>query len=430
MTINLDQYTNTLNVTDTATNADLNLTPKGTGGVKATNATNMIVQSIGSSGFGSFLAQGSTGNAAYYFGYVGSSEVGRITMTGNTDFGTSSAATLQLRVANTASAVNYVQATGAATGSGPTISAQGSDTNADLNFTTKSSGSTTIYTPTSVGGTASNSQNIVNFQGVASGNLVLLRASLARHTTSADWTGVGYRLGHVVDTTAMSYIEFNPVGQSQGLAVNVANSSPFQVKTTGGEQLRVANTASAVNYIQATGSATGVGVTLSVQGSDSNIQFYYVSKGTFPHSFLNSAGNEQFRVASTASAVNYVQVTGAATGGAAPIISSQGSDSNITLGLQSKGNASVALLTNTRVQFDVFGGGSVVNYIRAAGANTGFSPALQVLGSDTNIDLTLTPKGTGVVQFGIYTANMALTIQGYVEIKDSGGTVRRLAVIA
>jgi hypothetical protein len=33
----------------------------------------------------------------------------------------------------------------------------------------------------------------------------------------------------------MSYIEFNPVGQSQGLSVNVAASSPFQVKTTGGE---------------------------------------------------------------------------------------------------------------------------------------------------------------------------------------------------
>jgi hypothetical protein len=55
---------------------------------------------------------------------------------------------------------------------------------------------------------------------------------------------------------------------------------------------------------------------------------------------------------------------------------------------------------------------------------------MDVAGSDTNIDLALTPKGTGNVRFGTYTASMALTIQGYVEIKDAGGTIRKLAVIA
>jgi hypothetical protein len=55
---------------------------------------------------------------------------------------------------------------------------------------------------------------------------------------------------------------------------------------------------------------------------------------------------------------------------------------------------------------------------------------MSATGSDTNIDLALTPKGTGNVRFGTYTASMALTVQGYIEIKDSGGTVRKLAVIA
>jgi len=433
------------------TNIDINFNPKGTGQVKATNTTSSIMASVGQSGYGSFLAQGSTGNAAYYFGYVGSSEVGRITMTGNTDFGTSSAATLQLRVAHTASAVNYVQVTGAATGSGPTISAQGSDTNADLNLITKNAGSATIYTPTSVGGTSSNSQNIVNFQGVASGNLVLLRASLARHTTSADWTGVGYRFGHVVDTTAMSYIEFNPVGQSQGLAVNVANSSPFQVKTTGGEQLRVSNTASAVNYVQITGGSP----TISAQGSDTNIGLNLSTKGTGGFNFASSgnsifsgnggthfrvrtdiasasnfwevfgstsgpifrststtgliqtsggalslqtdaAGTTQLNVAHTASAVNYVQVTGSVTGGR-PLISVQGSDTNINMGVLAKGSGVVYLQSGSGASLEASATGNA-NYFSMVGTAAGIAPVLTVKGSDTDIPLVLQPKGTGALQ--------------------------------
>jgi hypothetical protein len=77
---------------------------------------------------------------------------------------------------------------------------------------------------------------------------------------------------------------------------------------------------------------------------------------------------------------------------------------------------------------------STGNLIQIQGAAAGSAPSIQAIsgasGTDTNIDLTLTPKGTGLVRFGTYTANMALTIQGYVEIKDSGGTIRRLAVIA
>jgi len=47
MAINLDHVTEQITVTDTATNADLTLVSKGTGAVKATNATNMIVYSGG-----------------------------------------------------------------------------------------------------------------------------------------------------------------------------------------------------------------------------------------------------------------------------------------------------------------------------------------------------------------------------------------------
>jgi hypothetical protein len=131
---------------------------------------------------------------------------------------------------------------------------------------------------------------------------------------------------------------------------------------------------------------------------------------------------QQLRVAHTASAVNFVQVTGAATGGGlttTPRITSQGSDANIALQLEGKGNGEIRLASHRTNYLAVSGSGS-------AGGLVTFTAA----GGDTNIDLALTPKGTGNVRFGTYTANMALTIQGYVEIKDSGGTIRRLAVIA
>ena len=47
--------------------------------------------------------------------------------------------------------------------------------------------------------------------------------------------------------------------------------------------------------------------------------------------------------------------------------------------------------------------------------------------SDSNIDFAITPKGTGVVQFGTYTAGV-LTPAGYITVKDSAGNTRRLLV--
>ncbi len=47
-----------------------------------------------------------------------------------------------------------------------------------------------------------------------------------------------------------------------------------------------------------------------------------------------------------------------------------------------------------------------------------------------NIDLKLTTKGTGVVQYGTHSAIAAETVTGYITIKDAGGTTRKLAVVS
>lgn len=72
-----------------------------------------------------------------------------------------------------------------------------------------------------------------------------------------------------------------------------------------------------------------------------------------------------------------------------------------------------------------------VNYLYQINAAAGAAPALGVQGTDTDVDLKLSPKGAGKVQFGSFTASSgSTTITGYIPIKDASGTVRKLAVIA
>jgi hypothetical protein len=134
--------------------------------------------------------------------------------------------------------------------------------------------------------------------------------------------------------------------------------------------------------------------------------------GTLNTGTLNVAAgtSEQFRVSHTASAVNYVQVTGGTQGASVtiPTISVQGSDASPSLGITSKGSGSLVFFTNSSAQrqFRVSHTGSAVNYIDVTGSAAGQAPILSVTGTDNNIDLALTPKGTGVV---VVNTNLGIT---------------------
>jgi len=98
-----------------------------------------------------------------------------------------------------------------------------------------------------------------------------------------------------------------------------------------------------------------------------------------------------------------------------------GTAANVFVGTTSiGGNPGAESLRGTPVS-------SSVNYLNVRGAITTASPSITAEGSDTNIDLTLTTKGTGVLSFGTYTAGVVAQA-GYITIKDAGGTTRRLLV--
>ena len=227
---------------------------------------------------------------------------------------------------------------------------------------------------------------------------------------------------------------------NQNLYVQSSGGGVILFNTSDGaslNQMRITSTASVVNYVQVTGAATGANVTISTQGSDASVFGTLLAKGNGgwditgngASTFRNSAGANQFQVTPTTSAVNYVQVTGGATGNAVNL-STQGSDTNIQFNINSKNAFGIQFGTGGGTQFLVSNTAAAANYLRATGGATGFGPVLSAQGSDANIDIIFTPKGTtGNVRFGTHTGTADTAVSGYIEIKDSGGTIRKLAVI-
>ena len=174
---------------------------------------------------------------------------------------------------------------------------------------------------------------------------------------------------------------------------------------SGNQSLQVNNVASAVNYAQIVGAVTTVGPTYSAQGTDTNINLLFLTKGTGQY-FFSTGGGLQFGINSIASAVNYLQAAGSATGGAVGL-NAQGTDTNVNMGYFTKGTGLHFFYTNGNAQAAISNTASAVNYINLTGAATGAAPNFSVQGSDANIDLKLTPKGTGSV-----TTTASLTATG------------------
>ena len=206
-----------------------------------------------------------------------------------------------------------------------------------------------------------------------------------------------------------------------------ANGTTSLGAAPGAESLRVTPVASAVNYLNAQGNTAGNGPTFSSQGSDTNINMVYQTKGTGVHAFYTGSA-AQFVIQNTTSAVNYLQVTGNATTGA-PILSAQGSDTNVNILLLAKGTGGHVFTTGSvaNTQFVVSNTASAVNYHQMTGSATGTAVVHSAAGSDTNIDIALTPKGTGVLKFGTHTAGI-LAQSGYITVKDAAGNTRNLLV--
>jgi hypothetical protein len=166
------------------------------------------------------------------------------------------------------------------------------------------------------------------------------------------------------------------------------------------KQFEIAHTATAVNYLQAKGAITTSAPVLSALGTDTNIGFNYATKGAGAFSFFTNSNVKQFEVAHTATAVNYLSATGGTTGAAlGAVLSTVGTDANIPLTLQPKGTGSFYVTSSGLLAFQVDGVASGANRMAVISAIAGSGPLLYVAGTDTNISGVLNGKGTGGWQF-------------------------------
>jgi hypothetical protein len=378
----------------------------------------------------------------------------------------------QLDITHNGSVVNRFQLTGANTGSGVVLGVNGSDTNISQVFQSKGTGAIDLAAGSS-GVNISNGGTVTAITRTFSGSgytsfptiaitapttaggvqAVLAIPSMTNTAATVQAGGTGYTVGNVltvvggtggtctVPVTAVSGGVVTAVGTPNFAQFTVLPTNP--VSTTGGTGSGCTlNLTYGVTAPTITNAGSGYveqpTVTFSGGGGSGAAAYATVGAGsvirslgqtgTSSLSFFTPSG-EVLRIRDTGSVGAYSMFSNTAAG---TTLVTQGA-ANAFASFNSNGTGSILFGTNGNsgnTQMVVSHTASAVNYVQVTGSATGGRPTISSQGSDTNIDLALTPKGTGNVRFGTYTANMALTVQGYIEIKDSGGTVRRLAVIA
>ena len=269
--------------------------------------------------------------------------------------------------------------------------------------------------------------------------------------TGGTGTGATFTLGWGVNTIVVGnagsgYVEQPTVTFSSGSATAYATvgaeptikslfggitTSGLAVSTSGGTQVKFVDVGDGTRPIYLFGGSAGSTQVGGIYQPTSSAALAF-STNTGQQSFYTGGRSsaEQMRVSHTASAVNYVQVTGNATT-ARPRIDFTGSDTNVGGAFVAKGSGAFVFASDANastIQFFISRTGSATNYLQVTGGATGSAPVLSAQGSsDADVDITFTPKGAGAVRFGTYTASV-LTPTGYISIKDSGGTTRRLLV--
>lgn len=227
--------------------------------------------------------------------------------------------------------------------------------------------------------------------------------------------------------------------------------------TNGNELVLFAVTSSAVNEITVTNAATGNAPSVTATGDDTNIDLELQGKGTGAVTIagtvglkmaedtpiLDANGNELVDFTKVTNAVNYIEVTNAVTTDS-PVIAAAGSDTNIDLELSAKGTGGIKL-TNTEDFLDANGNeilqfeatASAVNHIHVTNDATGSAPDIAAVGDDTNIDLGLSSKGTGCIDFKLptkstssesVTASGALSLITSQKVIDSTSGVQALTL--
>lgn len=230
---------------------------------------------------------------------------------------------------------NYLQITGYASGTSPSLAAQGSDANVDINVITKGTGSHIFQTGT----TSATQVKILDSAGA--NRFIELRGGVSGTNSPAVGAAGGTTFG--LYSTGGGNINFFTDGYE------------------GTRQFAVSHTAGATNYGQITGSTGSSAVILSAQGANTNIAFTVASKGSGDVNIsggtggwisFNAGGVRQVAVKYTASAINYLTMNGGAAGSDPTLDLTYGSDADIGINILTKGAGVVKSTGPVQVETD------------------------------------------------------------------------------
>lgn len=150
--------------------------------------------------------------------------------------------------------------------------------------------------------------------------------------------------------------------------ITTGSTTGLSLATSGGTQAQFLNAASAVNYLQFSGAGAGADVYLQPNGSDTNVGLFVGSKGT--DSVLLHTGGTSFTVqvaiTHTASANRYITLTG--SNGGAPVIGTSAGDLAFSpagtegMRIDSSGNVGIGTSSpQAGIKLDVHGNVAVRN---------------------------------------------------------------------
>jgi len=213
------------------------------------------------------------------------------------------------------------------------------------------------------------------------------------------------------------------------------SSSAVQIMDSNGVLVAhfITGSGTPVNYFMFQSSATAEAVPISAIGSDSVISINVVPKGTTGTLQVNgnaianrsgelitsqindTNGNGAIFITATASAVNYAQITNAAAGGTVHFRVT-GASSNIPLALRAKGTSAVQILDpSLNLIASFLPGTTPVNSWLFYSAGSGTAVEAQAIGSDTDVSISLKPKGVGTVN-----VTTGITVSGTSAVWKSG----------
>ena len=154
---------------------------------------------------------------------------------------------------------------------------------------------------------------------------------------------------------------------------------------------------SSVNYHRFNAANSTAVPTHIAEGTDTNIILGVYGKGSGGVALGAQSGTTGLYVDAPSNGDSYLCISGAPTGNS-PQIQPVGTatDIGILIGAKNAGGVQLGSYVNKPGAY-VVSSSSAVNYIQLAGNNTTVSPVISAQGSDTNISLDLRGKGTGQV---------------------------------